>query len=110
MIRMEFFDSVEEMFEAETKAREAADARVKDWQAKIKVGDCFRQETDYAFDIYGEVLEEHNSEQLKHYRLCYCFSIACPEGEKGDVHMSQITEVISREKYEATKRKLQPSS
>ncbi len=110
VIRMEFFDSVEEMFEAEREAREAADARVKDWQAKIKVGDCFRQETDYGFAIYGEALEEHNSEQLKHYRLCYCFSVACPLGEKGDVHVCQITEVISREDYEAIKAKLQSVS
>lgn len=107
MIRMEFFDSVEEMFEAERKAREAADARVLGWQAKIKVGDYFRQKTDYGFDIYGEVLEEHNAEFLKHYRFCYCFSVACPLGEKGDVHMSQITELISREEYEAIKAKLQ---
>ncbi len=110
MIRMEFFDSVEEMFEVERKAREEADARVEEWQAKIKVGDCFRQSTSYGFDIYGEVLEEHNAEHLKHYRFCYCFSVACPEGEKGDVHMSQVTEIISREDYEAIKAKLQSVS
>ena len=109
MIRMEFFDSVEEMFEAEREAQEAANARVKEWQKQIKVGDCFRQETDYGFDIYGEVLEECEAEHLKHYRFCYCFSEACPEGEKGDVHMSQVTELISREDYEAVKKKLQGS-
>ncbi len=107
MIRMEFFDSVEEIFEAERKAREAADARVQDWQAKIKVGDYFRQETDYGFEIYGEVLEECEAEHLKYYRFCYCFSVACPLGEKGDVHVCQITEVISREDYEAIKATLQ---
>ena len=107
MVRIEFFDSVDEMFKAEQKAQEEANARVKDWQRQIKVGDCFRQETDYGFDIYGEVLEEHNAEHLKNYRFCYCFSVACPEGEKGDVHVCQISEVISREDYEAIKAKLQ---
>ena len=107
MIRMEFFDSVEEMFEAERKAREAADASVEDRQEKIKVGDYCRQETDEGFDIFGEVLEEHNAEHLKNYRFCYCFSVACPEGEKGDVHVCQVTELISREDYETIKAKLQ---
>jgi len=104
---MEFFDSVEEMFEAEQKAREAADERVEDWQKEIKVGDCFRQSTEYGFDIYGEVLEEYSAEHLKNYRFCYCFSEACPEGEKGDVHMSQITELISREEFERLKKEFQ---
>ena len=110
MVIVEFFDSIEEMLEAEKKAREAADARTQDWQKKIKPGDCFRQETPYGFDIYGEVLEEHDAEHLKNYRFCYCFSAACPDGEKGDVHVSQVTEVISREDYEAVKAKLQNAS
>jgi len=40
-------------------------------------------------------------------RICYCFSVACPEGEKSDVHVSVITEVIGREAFEAFKAKLQ---
>ncbi len=73
-------------------------------------GDRFRQETDYGFDIYGEVLEEHNAEHLKHYRFCYCFSVACLLGEKGDVHMSQITELISWEDFEAMKKQMKTGS
>ena len=107
MVHIEFFESVEEMFEAEREAQEAANGRVQDWQRQIKAGDCFRQETPYGFDIYGEVLEEHKAEHLENYRFCYCFSVACPEGEKGDVHVSVITEVIGREAFEAFKAKLQ---
>ena len=106
MVYMEFFDSVEEMFEAERKAQEAANARVQDWQREIKAGDCFRQSTPYGFDIYGEVLEEYQAEHLRNYRFCYCFSAACPEGERGDVHLSVIDELIDREAFEAMKRKL----
>lgn len=104
---MEFFESVEEMFEAERKAQEAANARTKDWQKQIKVGDCFRQSTPYGFDIYGEVLEGYTREDLQNYRFCYCFSVACPEGEKGDVHVSVISEVITREKFEEVKKEMQ---
>ena len=110
MIRMEFFDSVEEILEAEKKAQAAANARVQEWQRQIKKGDYFRQSTPYGFDIFGEVLKEYNVEHLVHYRLCYCFSVACPEGEKGDVHTSQVTEIISRKDYEAIKAKLQSVS
>ena len=110
MIRMEFFDSVEELLAAEKEAQAAANARVQGWQRQIEIGDCFRQSTPYGFDIFGEVLKEYKAEHLIHYRLCYCFSVACPEGEKGDVHMSQVTEVISREDYEAIKAKLQSVS
>lgn len=28
--------------------------------------------------------------RLKHYRFCRCFSVACPEGELGDVHVSVV--------------------
>ena len=107
MVHMEFFDSVEEMFEAERKAREAADARTKEWQKQTKMGDCFRQSTPYGFDIYGEVLEGYEEEYLQNYRFCYCLSVACPEGERGDVHMSQVTELISRDEFEETKTKMQ---
>ena len=44
---------------------------------------------------------------VQNYRFCYCFSVACPEGERGDVHTCVITEVISREAFEASKAKLQ---
>lgn len=107
MVHMEFFDSVEEMFEAERKAQEAANARTKDWQKQIKVGDCFRESTPYGFDIYGEVLEGYEEEHLQNYRFCYCFSVACPEGERGDVHVCQVTELISRSEFQEIKRKMQ---
>jgi hypothetical protein len=82
MVHMEFFDSVEEMFEAERKAREAADARTKEWQKQIKAGDCFRQSTPYGFDIYGEVMDRYEEEHLKNYRFCYCFLLLARKGRK----------------------------
>lgn len=100
------YDSFEEMMDDLQANMKAADARTQEWQKQIKVGDCFRQSTPYGFDIYGEVLEGYEEEHLQNYRFCYCFSVACPEGEKGDVHVSVISEVITREEFEEIKKKI----
>ncbi len=107
---IEFFGSFEEMMEAERKAREAADRNVKPWQALIKKGDCFRQWTPYGFEIFGEVLEEYQEEHLKNYRLCHCYSLACPEGERGDVHVSVVDALIDRGTFEQIKKRLRQGS
>ena len=107
---MEFqgFDSYEEMMDAIDKAREAADTRVAPWQADVKAGDYFVQATEYGFLIFGHVQESdeefYKTDKGKHFRFCRCFSVACPEGELGDVHVSVITLVISESvfrRYEA---------
>jgi len=96
-----FYDSTEEMLDALTEAMEAADSRVQEWQAKIKKGNCFWQETEYGFPIYGEVLEDaYKEKHLKNYRFCKCYSSACPEGELGDIHISVVSGILSREEFE----------
>jgi len=95
------------MMDAEQKAQKVANEQVLPWQAAIGVGDCFREDTPYGFDIYGTVLEEYEEEAMRYYKFCYCFSVACPEGEKGDVHMSVISELISGEEFERRRRELQ---
>ena len=96
-----FYDSAEEMLDALTEAMEAADERVQEWQKTIKKGDCFWEKTEYGFNVYGEVLEDACCEEhLKCYRFCKCHSEACPEGEMGDVHMSSISGILSREEFE----------
>lgn len=96
-----FYESTEEMLDALTDAMEAADSRVQEWQKAIKKGDCFWQGTDYGFNIYGKVLKNaYREEHLRNYRFCKCFSEACPEGEMGDVHVSSISGILSREEFE----------
>jgi hypothetical protein len=96
-----FYDSTEEMLDALADAMESADEKVKPWQAKIKKGDCFWQGTEYGFLIYGKVLKKpYREEHLRHYRLCKCYSDACPEGEMGDVHTSIIGGLLTREEFE----------
>jgi len=96
-----FYDSTEEMLDDLSKAMQAADEKVKSWQAQIKKGDCFWQDTEYGFNIYGEVLKNaYRRKELKHYRFCKCYSEACPEGETGDVHTSVIGGLLTREEFE----------
>jgi len=83
-VNITFYDTVEEMLDDLSKAMQEADKRVKPWQAQIKKGDYFRQETEYGFDIHGQVLHGYREKRLRNYRFCYCFSPACPEGERGE--------------------------
>ena len=99
-IHIEFFDSFEDMMKAEERARNAADARTQDWQKEIKVGDYFVTDSGYGFPIFGVVLEGYKKHHLKNYRFCECYSIGCPEGEKGDVHVSTMLAKITKEAFE----------
>jgi len=110
-MEIQFFDSTKEMFETIHKAREAADAKVKPWQAQIKPGDCFVSANDLGTEIitiYGQVIESPNPQEralftqhhMRHFRLARCFSEACPEGEIGDIHVSTLLSIIDLETFE----------
>ncbi len=96
-----FYNTTEEILDDLSKAMQAADENTQDWQKAIKKGDCFWQDTEYGFQIYGVVLKNAYSEKhLKSYRFCKCFSESCPEGEIGDVHLSVIGGLLTREEFE----------
>ena len=99
MTKVEFFSTMEEAMQRLEEARRAADARVEPWQAAARPGDCF---VYFAEDlvIFGEVLECYEEPRMQHYRFCRCHSVACPEGELGDVHVLSIARFISREEFE----------
>ena len=100
MVEVEFFASHEEAMARLEEARKAADARVRPWQAAVKPGDRFINFGE-GLVIFGEVLETYKEERLKHYRFCGCYSVACPEGELGDVHVSTLVALVSRAFFEA---------
>ena len=104
-MRIYGFDSFEEMMEALERAIREADEKVQDWQREIKPGDCFMRSTPYGFAIYCEVLGEYEEEHLRNFRFCRCYSVACPDGELGDVHVSTIKRRITREEFEEARRK-----
>ena len=105
-MEIESFDSFDDMMKRLQKAMKAADARVRPWQAAIIPGDYFLRSTEYGFDIYGVVLkdDEPREPHLQHYRLCECYSIACQEGEVGDVHVSSIEQILSEAEFEEAKQ------
>ena len=104
-MHVEFFHSLEEAQARLRQAMEAADARVKPWHSAVKVGDCFVADSgEEDLLVFGEVLEGYQEAHLRQYRFCRCFSVACPEGEVGDVHVSTILAVVSRAFFEAMRQ------
>jgi hypothetical protein len=55
------------------------------------------------FPVFGEVLEGYPEGRPQHYRFCRCFSVVCPEGELGDVHVSTVRCIMSRGLFERLK-------
>lgn len=110
-MEFEAFGSFDEAMEKLGREMRAADARVQPWQAAIKPGDYFMHGTPYGFNIYGEVLKEDEPREqpLRFYRLCQAYSVACPEGEMGDVHVSVIERLLSEVEFrEAKDRRWDP--
>ncbi|MEK6705190.1 MAG: hypothetical protein AABZ06_05330 [Bdellovibrionota bacterium] len=96
-----FYDSTEEMLDDLNQAMQTADENTQEWQKAIKKGDCFWQDTEYGFQIYGKVLKNaYREKHLKNYRFCKCYSEAYPEGEMGDVHTSVIGGLLTRAEFE----------
>lgn len=110
MIRQ--FNSPEEMFEEIRKDREAADSKVKPWQDKIKTGDftvrvadCFGTPVVIFSKLvdpdYEEDRELYRQSHMKNMRFGWHYSVACTEGEPGDLHVaaveSKITEAMFNE-------------
>lgn len=101
-MEIESFDSFDDMMRRLQEQMKAADARVEPWQAAIKPDDYFFRNSGYGFPIYGQVLKEDEPREphVRHYRLCNCYSMACIEGEMGDVHVSSIERIISEAEFE----------
>ena len=53
---------------------------------------------------HGQGKRKDAEAYLRHYRFCRCFSVACPEGEVGDVHVSAVLCLVSRAFFEAMRR------
>jgi len=100
-LRITFYGTVDEMFDALGQAMDEADSDVQEWQKAIMKCDCFKQWTEYGFYIYGKVLRNApRAKRLQHYRFCFCFSEACPDGERGDVHISVVTKLIDQATFD----------
>ena len=104
------FDTFDELIESLDNDREIADSHVKEWQRKLKDGDCFFRRCD-GITIYGyvyklDILEDANlckQEHMRNFRFCKCYSKACPDGELGSVHICTIEGIISKKLFETCK-------
>jgi hypothetical protein len=116
VVYIEFFDSWEDALEAERKAREKADSRVRPAQGEIKPGQYFincRHCPD--LPIFGEILdyrklgidaeeqeyinETYEQLHMRFYRPTKAYSAACFWGELGDIHLSEISAIIDPELF-----------
>jgi hypothetical protein len=112
-----FYGSFEEMMDELGRAMKAADRRVRPAQSGIRQGQYFIN-FRYGKDlpIFGEVLDigtlgyddeeqdyinkQYAKPHMRFYRPTRCYSTACPEGEEGDTHLSEIAAIIDRELFE----------
>lgn len=122
-MHFETFDSVEDMFDAIEANERAAEAAVREWQKRIKVGDyVMRHDSDEDIWIYTEILDPiageeklcdpNNPEDQEHMALLRdawspggpkrCrrwgkhYSIFSPNGELGELHISTVTAIIPK--------------
>lgn len=110
-------DNIDDFFAAEARAREEADKHVQPFQADLRPGDFFiRYLSDEDLVIWGEILEPHPEDahlyeqpHMANYRSTRCFSLACPEGEIGDIHVVTVTTAIGRAQFEAARAAGWPS-
>lgn len=104
------FDNVEQLFDALKKGAETADAAVKDWQRKLKVGDFFRQ-VEGDLTIFGEVVDSPYEEdrarmaEQPNRRMVKAYSMSCPEGELGTIHVSRVQSILTERGFEDAKAK-----
>lgn len=97
-MHVQVFDSWDEALEEMEESMQAADSRVQPWQTIIKPGDYVVSpcEGDLAF---SEVLEDYTEERMKHFRFVRSYSVFVPDGELGDLHISQVIGVLSQEAF-----------
>jgi len=118
-MKIESYGSVEDMLAAVQDARGVADQAVLPFQAEAKYGDCYvRLQFDDQLVIYGELLDPtadcapdeieevinlYAQRHMKHYRFGRHYSVCCEDGELGDVHVSSIAALLSREAFESAR-------
>jgi hypothetical protein len=112
-----FYGSFEEMMEDLGRAMKEADARVRPTQANMEPGKYFINfRHGPELPIFGQVLdykklgvnpeeqgyinETYEQPQMKYYKPTRAFSDACPQGELGDLHLSEVDAIIDPELFE----------
>lgn len=133
---VKLFDSLEEMFADIEKGMEEANSSVRPFQEAIKPGDFYaRWEPNAGVMIYGEIIDplqwyhdqpkpwDHDLEEeygydkqmwdsyrMRHMRYTKSYSVMCPDGEPGSVHVAVMHAKLNREQFEFMRRCNWPES
>ena len=100
------FDDLDDLFSQMQSDQEAADSCVQEWQTAIKPGDYVCRPGP-GFLIYSEILDdpEPRDSGLENYRFTRSYSIACPAGELGDIHVSTIERTLAAHEFQNIKER-----
>jgi hypothetical protein len=115
------FSSPDDLLRAIDEARRNADSRVLDFQKNLKPGDlCVSYYAEECMFVFHEVRdpldgieepeerdylrESYADPNMRHYRFSRSYSVLCPEGELGDIHVSTVSLVIPVNVWEACKK------
>ena len=98
---IESFESFDEMWQYLQEEKEIAYAQVQPWQTEVRAGDYFQKTCSQEFLIFGIVFseDEPRAEGLENYRFSKCYSIACVDGELGDIHVSTIERLLTEGEF-----------
>lgn len=132
------FNNVEDMLQHMRRSRARADVRIQQWQKSIeppaKVVRLAEAGPNNVLVIYGELIDPVKAEQSMYdltdpiqaaefdytarhytgdwknsYRFGRFYSVDCPSGELGDIHLSTIIAVITDEEFLFAKKHGWPS-
>jgi hypothetical protein len=96
------------MLEFLKDAHARAGEHTAEWQQALGIDDHLLMIDRRSWlTIYGEVIEgvDPADPARRLYRFARCFSVDCPEGEYGDIHVSSIQRVITAEEFEQAGRR-----
>jgi len=98
-------DDFEDFLRIEEEAQRKAAEQIQSWQRDLKPGDLFYRRHPVGIDIFGEVLQVTDGEELPDYRFVRAFSEACPKGELGEIHISVVTKVLTPDEFAAARER-----
>jgi len=130
MVKITFYDSIEEMWNDLSRAMKIADERVTEEQKKYRPGDIVVSDSGYGFPIFHEILDIetlvrenlwkygdddedegiytldlYRQPHMRYYCFANNFSEACRDGEFGDVHRSVILFKIPKLVFEELRKR-----
>ena len=108
-----FYGSFDEMMDDLGRAMQIADSHVRPAQESIQPGQCYiNYKPELGFFIFGEILDHktlgydkeeqdyidqlYSEPHMRFYKPVKAYSVACPMGEGGDLHLSDIDAVIDK--------------